>query len=426
MLNTQEKRIIISTTIGSIFEIFDFLAFVFMSAIIADLFFPKNIHGLAILFTYLTITISYLLRPIGGLILGHLGDRYGRKSIFIISILLMSIPSFAIGLMPTFSQIGYVATVLLIICRICQGFSVGGEVPGSITYIAEKFSTQNHFFYCAWLTFGANMGVALGSQSLKLLTSYTSHEFMYSIGWRIPFLVGGLLTIVGFYIRKSIGESEQFKAIQKTKQLSKAPLLTLFRTYRVQIICGILLSIIVSLTTSVFHIFLPNLFITYFHLTQAVSSNITAIGALTLAISSLIIAYFSRYISPIIIIRTAITGLIIVMTIITLNIVNLQALIQHNVNGLYLVVFIISLLLAGVNGLFFGMLASLFPTNVRFSGVSVCYNFAFILGAGLTPLWTSSILSMTHNYQYITGICLIVALIAFINTFLLQKFINKH
>ena len=138
MLNT-DKKMIVATTIGSIFEIFDFLSFVFLSSIIADLFFPPNIHHLAMLFTYLTITMTYLLRPIGGLILGHLGDKYGRKSVFTISILLMSIPSFVIGLLPTFQAIGYLATILLVISRILQGFSLGGEVPGSITYIAEKF-----------------------------------------------------------------------------------------------------------------------------------------------------------------------------------------------------------------------------------------------------------------------------------------------
>ena len=126
-----------------------------------------------------------------------------------------------------------------------------------------------------------------------------------------------------------------------------------------------------------------------------------------------------------IIVRTAITGLIVVMAIITLDIINLQALIQNNINGLYLVVFIISLLLAGINGLFFGILANLFPTDVRFSGVAVCYNFAFILGAGLTPLWTSSILNLTHNYQYITGLCLVVTIIGLLNTFWLNKLLVK-
>ena len=131
-------KLIIATTIGSIFEIFDFIAFVFLSPILAELFFPKELASKAIWFTYLTIAISYLLRPIGGIILGHLGDKYGRKTVFSISILLMSIPSLLIGIMPTYASIGYFATGILIFMRILQGFSVGGKVTGSLTYIVEK------------------------------------------------------------------------------------------------------------------------------------------------------------------------------------------------------------------------------------------------------------------------------------------------
>ena len=159
MLHNNHKMLI-AATLGSFFEIFDFLSFVFLSPIIAKLFFPPQSHSLSILFTYLTITMSYLLRPVGGLVLGYFGDKYGRKSVFTVSILLMSIPSFAIGLMPTFHKVGYLATFIIVLARILQGFSLGGEIPGSITYMAEKFPNKNYFFYCAWLTTGANIGVA--------------------------------------------------------------------------------------------------------------------------------------------------------------------------------------------------------------------------------------------------------------------------
>lgn len=180
--NSANLKLIVATTIGSIFEIFDFIAFVFLTPILAEIFFPKDMASKAVWFTYLTIAISYLLRPIGGIILGHLGDKYGRKSVFSLSILLMSVPSLIIGILPTYQQIGYLATLLLVIMRILQGFSVGGEVPGSITYIAEKFKSVNYFFACAWLTFGANFAVSVGSQAIKLLTENTSPEFMHSIG----------------------------------------------------------------------------------------------------------------------------------------------------------------------------------------------------------------------------------------------------
>lgn len=416
-----DKKMIIATTIGSIFEVFDFLSFVFLSPIIAKLFFPPEVHGLAIIFTYLTITMSYLLRPIGGLILGHLGDKYGRKSVFTLSILLMSIPSLTIACLPTFKTIGYSATILMVVARILQGFSLGGEVPGSITYIAEKFDTKNYFFYCAWLTFGANIGVACGSQLIRLLNQFTSTNFMETFGFRIPFLIGSLLTIVGFYIRKSVSESEQFKQLQKAKHLSRAPLVTLITKYQKQILCGFLMCLIVSLTTSVFHIFLPNLFINYYKFNLDAASNISSIGALTMAIFSLLFAYCTCYINIITMLRLSLISLIIIFGLIIANILNLSTMLQHNIMELYLIVGLISIALAGVNGIFFGILASLFPTEVRFSGISVCYNLAYIIGAGITPLWTSSIIQLTGNYKIIVVVCVIVAIISLINTIAIKK-----
>lgn len=417
--NSGNKKLIIATTIGSIFEIFDFIAFVFLTPILAEVFFPKDINNKAVWFTYMTIAISYLLRPIGGIILGHLGDKYGRKSVFTISILLMSLPSLVIGLLPTYAQIGYFATALLMIMRILQGFSVGGEVPGSITYIAEKFKTKNYFFACAWITFGANFAVATGSQGIKLLTTYTSVEFMHSIGWRLPFIFGSLLTIIGFYIRKSISESEAYQEIQKQKQSTTIPLVELFKNYRYPIISGILLSIIVSLTTSIFHVFLPTLFVTYYHFELSQTAGISSIGAITMAIASLIFAYAVKYVNPITILRLSLTTLVIIFAAIALELINLG-----QIDKLYMWVIIISFVLAGVNGIFFAILADLFPTKIRYSGIAVCYNFANILGAGITPLWSSSILEITHSYHIIIVICLTIAFISLVNTFNIKKLTN--
>lgn len=420
-LNTTENRkLIVATTIGSIFEIFDFLSFALLTPILASVFFPSSLDNKAVWFTYITIAISYLLRPIGGIILGHLGDKYGRKSVFSISILLMSVPSLIIGLLPTYAQIGYAATVLLMIMRILQGFSVGGEVPGSITYIAEKFKSINYFFACAWITFGANFAVATGSQGIKLLTTYTSAEFMHSIGWRIPFIFGSLLTIVGFYIRKSISESEAFKEIQKQKSHEKIPLVQLWQGYKYPVITGILLSVIVSMTTGIFHVFLPNLFVTYFHFELSQTAGVSSVGAITMALASLFFAYMTKYIRPIIILRSALITLVVIFAAIANNNINLG-----QIDNLYFWVIMISFVLAGINGLFFAILADLFPTRIRYSGIALSYNLATILGAALAPLWSSSILEITHSYHYIVVVCLVVAIISLVNTINVQR-INKY
>jgi MFS family permease len=422
----SEHKMIGSMILGSIFEIFDFLSFAFLSALLAELFFPRDIKGLAIIFTYLTITISYLLRPLGGLVLGHLGDKYGRKSVFAASILLMSIPSFVIGVLPTFAQIGYFATALLIIARILQGFSLGGEFPGAVTYMAEKFKHRNVFFYCALLPFGANLGVVAAAQTIQLLSQYTSSEFMHTMGWRIPFLVGSLLALVGFYIRYSLRESEAFQELQRTHHISRMPLLTLLQGFKLQIGCGILLALVVSVTTSVFHIFLPGLLVSYFHFNLSVAANVTSAGAAVFAIFSLFFSYFAYWRNVIFILRLSLLSLIIIFGLILADFINLNVMLHESVLGVGAVVMLISLALAGTNGVFLGILASFFPTQVRFSGISLCYNLAFILGAGLTPLWTSSLLALTGSYYLIVAVCFVVASVSLANTVAVKNFSGRY
>lgn len=425
VINSADKKMIIASTIGSGFELFDFLSFVFLSSIIAKIFFPPHMQSFAIFFTYLTITISYLFRPIGGLILAHIGDKYGRKFSFTFSILLMSIPSFVISILPTFATIGYLATALIIIARIFQGFSLGGEVPGSVTYIAEKFRNKNYYFYCAWLTFGANFGLAIGSQFIHFLNENTTPAFMLSIGWRIPFLIGGLLTIIGFYIRYHLSETNEFKELQNNKKISNIPLITLLKEYKTQIFCAFFLCFVVSLNTSIFHIFLPNLLTSYYKLSINNTTNMSVIGALVMAVFSLMFAFIVRFMIVISVLRISLCGLIFVLLITYLNINQINGSLQYNLFSLYFIVIIISITLAGVNGLFFGILASLFPTKVRYTGISFSYNLAYIIGAGLTPLWTSLIIEKTNSYNSIIAVCLFVAVLTLLSTIQLNKLLQK-
>ena len=170
------------------------------------------------------------------------------------------------------------------------------------------------------------------------------------------------------------------------------------------------------MTTSVFHVFLPNLFTTYYKLNLAASSNISSIGAITMAIFSLIFAYFTSITNAVRILRTALFGMTAVLLLICFTPINISQILQHNTIWLYLLITLISIILSGVNGIFFGILAGLFPTQVRFSGISICYNIAYILGAGLTPLWATSIMHFTGSYNIIIFVCALVTLISLINT----------
>lgn len=414
-------KLIIAAVIGSIFELFDFVTFMLLLPILIKVFFPVHLQGNGGWWiSYLIITISYFLRPVGGIILGHIGDKYGRKSVFSITLLMMSLPSLLLSLLPGYNSIGYLSIVFLILIRILQGFSVGGEVPGSITYVAEKFqNSRNYFFACAWLTFGANVAVAIANQSIRFINYHWSEQFMLSYGWRIPFLLSTFLLIIGVYIRKYISESTEYKKIKH--KAHTIPLLELVSKYKSYLLSSILLAVTVSAITAIFHLFLPIAFAHYYNFKFIDLTKISSLGAITMAIGSLLSGYLTKYLSPLLIVIISLLSLIAVFSILSFNYFTIDIL-----NDLYIVEFTVSLLLAGVNGIFFGLLADIFPVYIRYSGIALSYNIAYILGAGVAPLWAELILKFTQHYQFIMLVCGLICLLSLINTIYLSTVLRYN
>ncbi len=409
-ITKADRKLITICMIGSLLEYFDFMVFIFITPIIIKVFLPNDLHGLEILFTYSLISISYFVRPIGGILMGHLSDKYSRRTIFWISLLLMAVPSLVIGLLPTFNTVGYMAPILLIMMRVLQGISLGAEVPASISYMYEKYSQQKTcFFYLSWLTFGANFGVASSSLLTKFLITNFSSTAMLTYGWRLPFLLGGSLAFFGFYLRKILLESQEFKELQNIKRNSSMPLKHLFKNYIPQIICGIAICAFVSISTSLMWIFLPNLLVFYHILNMNISTNITVIGSSCLAIFSVLFGYLTKFIKPNKIISFTLTTLICFLLIVLLFIDNVNMVSNSEI---YIFIMIFAICISAVNGLFFGLLAEMFDRQIRFSGIAICYNVAYILGAGLTPFWANVLVS--HGlYLYAPIIILLIAILLY-------------
>jgi MFS family permease len=421
----NEHSIIIATIIGSFFEYFDFMVFVFSADIIAELFFPKTNYFLSLMYTYLTITISYIFRPIGGVVMGIVSDRYGRKVVLYISMLLMAVPSFLIGLLPTYSQIGIASSILLVLLRTLQGISLGGEVPASITYIYEKYRHKNYFIYCAWLTFGANIGIFCASRFTSTLYGGLSKDVIMTVGWRIPFIIAGVLAFISLYIKKFASESPAFVESKETNHTKFIPPIVVLKKYFPQLICGISMCMVVSLSTFVFLIFIPSLSLTNGIIDNHTRLEIIGLGSLTLGIASLFFAYISSIINPARILKTSLISLVFILYWVLYTNIHVKMLGIYSYNIFYLVSFVIPFFIAGINGLFFGFLADMFPTEVRFSGVSICYNLAYLFGAGLTPIWGSWLMKYKHGAVYIIGIVMLVILLVTF-TFKINSKFNKH
>ncbi|MFD9082519.1 MFS transporter [Streptomyces erythrochromogenes] len=235
---TGIRRIVAASLIGTTIEWYDFFLYGSAAALVFnELFFPDSEPLVGTLLAFLTYAIGFAARPLGGLVFGHYGDKIGRKRLLVLSLLLMGGATFAMGLLPTHASIGVGAPVLLTLLRLVQGFALGGEWGGAVLLVSEHGNDENRGFWASWPQAGAPGGNLLATGVLALLAAVQSDEAFLAWGWRIPFLLSGVLVMIGLWIRISVSESPVFleaqaKAAQRAAAgvAAKPPVTEVFRT----------------------------------------------------------------------------------------------------------------------------------------------------------------------------------------------------
>ncbi|MFO1082752.1 MAG: MFS transporter [Reyranellaceae bacterium] len=213
--SSQSRRAVTAAVIGNVLEWYDFAVYGFVATIIARKFFPAQNEVAALLATFLTFGLGFVARPIGGIVIGRLGDTRGRKAALLITIFLMAAGTFMIGVLPTYETIGWVAPLLLLVARLMQGFSAGGEWGGSTAFIVEWAPAGRRGLYGSFQQMSVVAGLLLGSAFAALLNSVLSGEQMNDWGWRVPFLLGGLLGPIGIYMRRTIEETPAYAKVRQ-------------------------------------------------------------------------------------------------------------------------------------------------------------------------------------------------------------------
>ncbi|MGC0333694.1 metabolite-proton symporter [Streptomyces sp. SAI-170] len=217
------KRIVAASLIGTTIEWYDFFLYGSAAALVFNkLFFPDSDPLVGTLLSFLTYAVGFAARPLGALVFGHYGDRLGRKKLLVLSLLLMGGATFAIGLLPTHATVGTAAPVLLTVLRLVQGFALGGEWGGAVLLVSEHGDARRRGFWASWPQTGAPAGQLLATGVLSLLTAVLSDSAFNTWGWRIPFLLSGVLVIVGLWIRLSVDESPVFKQALAQAEARKA------------------------------------------------------------------------------------------------------------------------------------------------------------------------------------------------------------
>ena len=388
---TTIRRAIVGASIGNTVEWFDFATYSFLATTLAVVFFPSGNPTAALLSTFAVFAAAFFVRPLGGLVFGPLGDKIGRQRVLATVIILMSISTFVIGLLPSYQTIGILAPILLVVARCLQGFSAGGEFGGASTFLAEYSPDDRRGFLVSWLEFSTLIGFVLGSSLVLLLTSTLSEDAMTSWGWRIPFLLAGPLGVVGLYIRLRLEDTPEFRALETTGEVSNSPFReTLVENWKQILQVGGL----VIIQNVGFYVVLSYM-TTYFQDPLGFSSTTGALSTtLTLLVGMALIPPLGALSDrvgrkPLLMASCVGYALLTYPLFLVLNTGNLvAAILAHVLLGALLAVFISTSIAA---------LTELFPTRVRYGGFSIGYNFSVAIFGGSSPYLAQYLVSTTDN-----------------------------
>lgn len=379
-LNRQDYKTLTLAALGGALEFYDFIIFVFFALVIGQLFFPPDIPDwLRQLQTFGIFAAGYLARPLGGIVMAHFGDLIGRKKMFTFSILMMALPTLAIGLLPDYNSLGILAPILLLLMRILQGAAIGGEVPGAWVFVAEHVPVKRIGFACGMLTSGLTLGILLGSIVATLVNSNMTSEQVHTIGWRIPFFIGGFFGLVAMYLRRWLEETPIFIEMQQLRQLAEElPIKSVVLRHKKAIFISMLLTWLLSAGIVVVILMAPSWLQTQHNIPPAVTLKANSIATLCLTIGCLIYGLVVDKFGS----RVTFT---IGCTLLAICSWSFYHLVSDNTEQLFLL-YGLAGLSVGIVGAVPYVMVRIFPAEVRFSGISFSYNIAYAIFGGLTPV----------------------------------------
>lgn len=385
------RKSIIAGGIGNVLEWYDFAVYAYFATVLANNFFPKEDEVAGLIATFGIFAIGYLVRPLGGLIFGRIGDKYGRKKALTNSVLLMAIPTTLIGLIPTYSSLGLWAAAILMFLRLLQGISVGGELTGSISFIVEKSPKEKRGLFGSASVIGAIGGILLGSLVGAILTNVLDTESLNSWGWRLPFLSGIIIGIAGLLIRRNMDDTETFENLKLSGNISESPIKEFFRDYKLKAVKTILSLWCYSVSFYLLFLYLAsyeNTFLDY-DLEDALSINTIAMIFLLCCIP--IMAHLSDKVGRK---KVLITGQISFL-IVSIPLFFLLDDKQHW--HILVAQLVFAIVVATQQGPMPATLVEQYPARIRLTGISVSYNIALALFGGTTPIVSTWLIHSFDN-----------------------------
>jgi MHS family proline/betaine transporter-like MFS transporter len=410
---TKASRVTFLSSLGVGLEYYDFIIYGLLSPYLSPLFFSEDQWLDGLLKIFAIFSLGYLARPLGGIIFGVIADRTGRKASFIVIMLLMAFSTLLIGLLPTANQIGVFAPIFLTILRLIQGISFGAELPGAITIINEYARKNDTGLHSGFVISSTGIGAALASIVLMILTTSLSPQDMKEWGWRIPFIFGGILAIISYITRSRLEETPAFQLIQEQRKNSSffSPFLELIKEYKKEIGVCIMLNFLTS-SLVIMNIYYYTYLKTFFnysdsHIFQAVTISILGVTPILPFLGRLGDKYGRDRVL-----------LISIFLFIGFGYFVFHILNNEEFFSLLGFLFFQQVFTCASITSTLPITAAIFPTRIRFTGIGICYNFAYVV-ASLIPVFLTYIFKIYPNpmivFYSLVAISFSAAIILFSN-----------
>lgn len=370
--------------VGNVVEWYDFALYGYFAVIIGKLFFPSSDPSLSLLASFGAFASGFLMRPIGGLVFGRIGDSVGRNAAMSLSVLAMAIPTVLMSLLPTYADIGMGAPIALITLRIIQGLSVGGEYTSSLIFLAENAPSNRRAFTAIWGSWGGVLGMLLGSGIGLVTARILPADSLELWGWRIPFAIGGILAVIGWWVRKKLPSVPHEVAIS-------SPIIEIMKNYRSHLARVVLINIGCGVSFYTVFVYAVTYIRNIDHFSDAVTRELNTLSLLVFLVVLPVTAWLSDLYSR----RIVLTVSMSVLLFAALPL--FQMIHTDTASAVFIGEFLFAILVAMASGGIVALNVELFPTQIRCTGLALAYNISNGIFGGTTPLVAAWLLRETAN-----------------------------
>ena len=386
------RRAVLACAAGQAFEIFDFVIYGFFAVAIGRAFFPSTDPAASLLASFATFAVGFLFRPVGAIVIGYYGDRFGRRKALVVTVGMMACATGITGLIPSYAAIGLWAPILLVICRMFQGFSTGGEWGGAAAFLVEHAPPGRRGLIGSFQQAATAIGAMGATFSAAILSSSLSADSFFAWGWRVPFLIGFVLGPIGYYLRTRVAETPAFQRAVATRTITRVPIMEAIHTHGGMFLAAFGLSIIGCVINYVFLVFLPSFASQTLKIDLSRALWSTALAGTLYLVLTPVVGHYSDRIG-----RKPMLFACSVLAFIMAYPLFLFLATYPTFWGLLVVQATAQAVLTLYTGVISTILSEMFPTNVRYTALSVSYGFAVAIFGGFAPYISTFLVRVTGD-----------------------------